>query len=121
MPDFPLDAATMRELIRITGDGLISYTAAQQKLFPELVKRPDADPEILAREMDLIKESGEDVIMNQVREALEKFPGKIQEYHKGKKGLLGLFMGEVMKVSGGKADPSMAKKIILSELEKRKK
>ena len=110
----------MKELIRITGEGLISYTAAQQKLFPELIKSPQSDPGALARQMDLIQESSEDIIMKQVLEALDKYPDKIIEYHKGKKGLLGLFMGEVMKISGGKADPALCNKIIRSELEKRK-
>ena len=60
------------------------------------------------------------VILNQVGEALDKYPDKIEEYHKGKKGLLGLFMGEVMKLSGGKADPAIANRMILEELQNRK-
>jgi aspartyl-tRNA(Asn)/glutamyl-tRNA(Gln) amidotransferase subunit B len=117
---FPLNPSKLQELIRITTEGLISYTAAQQKLFPALLSQPDSEPEILARKMDLLKESGEDIIMKQVEEALDKYPDKIVEYHKGKKGLLGLFMGELMKISSGKADPALANKLILEELQKRK-
>ena len=40
------------------------------------------------------------------------------EYKNGKKGLLGLFMGEVMKLSKGKADPKLANKLLILELEK---
>ncbi len=118
--DFPVRPAGMKELIRITAEGLISYTAAQQKLFPELIKNPSSDPGSLASSMDLVQESSEDIIMKQVRDALDKYPEKIIEYNKGKKGLLGLFMGEVMKISGGKADPALTNKIIRSELENRK-
>ncbi|KKK81073.1 hypothetical protein LCGC14_2817130, partial [marine sediment metagenome] len=78
------------------------------------------DPGSLAEGMDLLKETGEDIILNQVKEALDKYPEKVQEYHRGKKGLLGLFMGEVMKLSGGKADPAIANKMILEELLNRK-
>ena len=39
---------------------------------------------------------------------LEKMPDKVAEYRKGKKGLIGLFMGEVKKISRGKADPKIA-------------
>ena len=58
--------------------------------------------------------------MKQVQDTLDKYPEKIAEYHQGKKGLLGLFMGEVMKISGSKADPAMANKMILQALQKRK-
>jgi aspartyl-tRNA(Asn)/glutamyl-tRNA(Gln) amidotransferase subunit B len=119
--DFPLDKEKLHELIRITGNGMISYTAAQQKLFPALLENPGHNPETLAREMNLIQESGEEIIMKQVLEALDRYPDKIKEYHQGKKGLIGLFMGEVMKISGGRADPSVANKLLRSELEKRKK
>ena len=43
---------------------------------------------------------------------------KVKEYKKGKKGLIGLFMGEVMKLSKGKADPKLANQLLIRELEK---
>lgn len=119
--DFPLDAGVMGELIRITRDGLVSYTTAQQKLFPALVSKPDADPGALAGAMDLLRESDEDFIMKQVVSALDKYPEKVEQYNKGKKGLLGLFMGEVMKSSKGKADPGRASELMVEELNKRRK
>lgn len=117
---YPISPLQLSALIRVTSDGLVSYTAAQQKLLPVLLQKPEADPRILAEEMDLLKETGEDIILNQVIKALDTYPEKILEFHRGKKGLVGLFMGEVMKLSGGKADPAMANKIILEELQKRK-
>ncbi|HEC44723.1 MAG TPA: Asp-tRNA(Asn)/Glu-tRNA(Gln) amidotransferase subunit GatB [Bacteroides sp.] len=118
--EFPLSPAKLQSLIKLTTDELVSYTAAQQKLLPALLLNPDLDPGSLAEGMDLLKETGEDIILNQVKEALDKYPEKVQEYHRGKKGLLGLFMGEVMKLSGGKADPAIANKMILEELLNRK-
>ena len=43
---------------------------------------------------------------------------KVAEYRSGKKGLMGLFMGEVMKKSQGKADPKVATKLLTELLEK---
>jgi aspartyl-tRNA(Asn)/glutamyl-tRNA(Gln) amidotransferase subunit B len=43
-------------------------------------------------------------------------PDKVAEYRKGKKGLLGLFVGEVKKISRGKADPKMTNDILLEKL-----
>ena len=42
-----------------------------------------------------------------INEVLEKYAEKVKEYKKGKKGLLSLFVGEVMKQSKGKADPGV--------------
>jgi aspartyl-tRNA(Asn)/glutamyl-tRNA(Gln) amidotransferase subunit B len=43
-------------------------------------------------------------------------PEKVKEYKNGKKGLMGLFMGEVKKASQGKADPRIATKLLEQEL-----
>jgi len=53
-----------------------------------------------------------------INKALEKFPEKIIEYKNGKTGLLGLFVGEVMKLSKGKADPKLLNNLVKETLEK---
>ena len=120
MDDFPLSPEKLGSLISLATKGKISYSAAQQKILPELILQPDGDPQTLARQLDLIQESGTYAIMKHIHASLDKYPEKIREYHNGKKGLVGLFMGEVMKSTGGKADPSLANKMIIQELEKRK-
>ena len=47
-----------------------------------------------------------------------RYPEKVTEYQSGKKGLIGLFMGEVMQLSKGKADPKLANQLLKIELEK---
>ena len=51
--------------------------------------------------------------------AILKYPEKVNEYKNGKRGLIGLFMGEVMKLSKGKADPKLANKLLQIKLEKK--
>ena len=55
-----------------------------------------------------------------IRQAIKRnYPDKrVQEYKNGKKGLIGLFMGEVMKLSKGKADPKLANTLLKNILEK---
>jgi len=48
---------------------------------------------------------------------LAAFPDKVEEYKGGKKGILGLFMGEVMRLSGGKADPKKINQMLREALE----
>ncbi|MGR3177818.1 MAG: hypothetical protein ACUZ8E_07150 [Candidatus Anammoxibacter sp.] len=49
-------------------------------------------------------------------EVIEENPDKVNNYHLGKKGLLGFFLGEVMKKSKGKADPHKALEFIIKDL-----
>ena len=53
-----------------------------------------------------------------MNQALAKYPEKIVEYKSGKVNLLGLFVGEVMKLGKGKADPKMANQLVKEALEK---
>jgi aspartyl-tRNA(Asn)/glutamyl-tRNA(Gln) amidotransferase subunit B len=53
-----------------------------------------------------------------VDKVLEKFADKVVAYQKGKKGLLALFTGEVMKLTKGKADPKIVTKILNEKLKK---
>ena len=48
--------------------------------------------------------------------ALDKMPEKVKEYQKGKKGLMGLFVGEVKKLSRGKADPKLVTELLERKL-----
>jgi len=48
---------------------------------------------------------------------LARYPEKVQEYKNGKKSLLGLFMGDVMKATRGKADPKVTNQLILKRLQ----
>lgn len=104
-------------IIQLIDEGKISFSAAAQKLFPELVKTKDADPAALAQQLNIIQESDTSAIEAIAKEALAAFPEKVEEYRSGKKGLLGLFMGEVMKRSKGKADPKVANQIVRELLE----
>ena len=51
-----------------------------------------------------------------INEALASMPDKVQAYQKGKKGLIGLFVGDVKKRSGGKADPQRVLDMIKEKL-----
>jgi aspartyl-tRNA(Asn)/glutamyl-tRNA(Gln) amidotransferase subunit B len=113
---FEVAPATIAAIIAMIDDGKVSSTAAQQ-IFKELVKNPQAQPMDIARELNLIQESDSSTIEPLIDEALARYPDKVAEYKAGKKSLLGLFMGEVMKASKGKADPKVATEILKKKLD----
>ena len=73
--------------------------------------------EELATANGLLLDTREDVIQTAVREAMAKYPDKVQAFRAGNKALLGLFMGEVMKATKGKADPRKTNALVARMLE----
>jgi aspartyl-tRNA(Asn)/glutamyl-tRNA(Gln) amidotransferase subunit B len=71
----------------------------------------------VVKELNLIQDSNEGSILPIVEEVLKEFPLKVEEYMNGKKGILTMFMGEVMKRSKGKADPKVANELLLKKLQ----
>lgn len=115
--EFPLDAAAMAQLIALVEEGLVSFSVAAQKIFPELLKEPKVTPLSVAQRLNLIQESDESKVLSWVQAVLFENLAKVSDYKSGKKGLIGLFMGEVMRKSNGKADPKVTSSILNELLE----
>jgi aspartyl-tRNA(Asn)/glutamyl-tRNA(Gln) amidotransferase subunit B len=115
--EFPISAAKLGALIALIDENKISSSVASQKVFPKMLENPDAEPGKIAEENNWIQESDSAALEAFVAEALAKYPDKVEEYRGGKKGLVGLFMGEVMKLSRGKADPKIANQLLRQKLE----
>jgi len=116
--DFPIPPPQLAALIGLVDSGKVSFSAASTKLFSQLLKEPAKTPELVATELNLVQQSDLSAIEPIVDSVLEKFTDKVAEYKKGKKGLLSLFVGEVMKQSKGKADPKVTNDLLLEKLKK---
>lgn len=112
----PLSASVLATLIELVEQGKVSFTVAAQKIFPELIKQPLVNPLVLAQQMNLLQESNADSLMPVVNQIIKEFPLKVEEYKKGKKAIVTMFMGEVMKRTKGKADPKVANELLLQKL-----
>ena len=110
--EFPISTSTIARLIELVDEGLISNAVAIQRIFPELIKTPTAAPKGIAEKLNLIQESDTDFLEKLAMEVLSQFPDKVVEYKNGKKGLMGMFMGQLMKKSQGKANPKEASQIL---------
>ncbi len=115
---FPIPASVMASLILLVEKGKINFSIASSRIFPELARGAVGDPLELAVRLNLLQTADEDLIHQWVLQVLESMPEKVAEYKKGKKGLLGLFMGEVKKISKGKADPKLTNQLLIKTLEK---
>ncbi|MCS6823330.1 MAG: Asp-tRNA(Asn)/Glu-tRNA(Gln) amidotransferase subunit GatB [Cytophagaceae bacterium] len=108
---------TLAQLIELVESGKVSFAMASQKIFPELIISKNKTPLQIAEQLNLIQESNTDAIKPIVDEVLAKYPEKVKEYRAGKKGILAMFMGEVMKQTKGKADPKVATKLLQEVLD----
>jgi aspartyl-tRNA(Asn)/glutamyl-tRNA(Gln) amidotransferase subunit B len=115
--DFPVKAPGLIKLISLVEGNKLSFSAASSKILPLLIENPGADPLQLANNLSLIIDSNLDYITPIAEAVLLQFDDKVKEYRKGKKGLLTLFVGEVIKRSKGKADPKIVNEILLDKLK----
>jgi len=114
---FPIEVKSLVELIELIESNKISNSIAYQKLFPELLKQPKVTPLKLAEKLNLLQSDDDDFLQTIITQILEQHPDKVKAYQKGKKGLIGFFMGELMKQSKGKANPKEAKKMLAQHLD----
>jgi aspartyl-tRNA(Asn)/glutamyl-tRNA(Gln) amidotransferase subunit B len=113
----PLSPEAIASIISLIDSGQINFSVASTRLFTALLNDPQSEPAALARQLNLVQDSNENNVAAWIEEVLNRMPEKVEEYKKGKKGLIGLFVGEVKKVSKGKADPKLTNDILLKKLQ----
>ncbi|MDB5227399.1 MAG: glutaminyl-tRNA synthase (glutamine-hydrolyzing) subunit [Bacteroidota bacterium] len=99
------------QIIALTDENKISSTGGKN-IFAEYIKGNTKSAVEIADELNLLQSSDNNELTSWANEAIAQFPDKVLEYKKGKKGNINLFMGTVMKLSKGKADPKLTTKIL---------
>ncbi len=112
----PVSPEQLAALIALIDAGKVSTTVAAQRIFPVLVQDSGQTPLAVAQAENLIQEGNAEVLQGLVDEVLAARPEQVAAYRKGKKGLLGLFVGDVMKKSGGQADPKRTNELLVRAL-----
>ncbi len=115
--DFPLKPAQIASVIGLVEEGKLSFSIASTRLLELLKENPLADPLQIAADNNLLQESNASALEPVIEEVLRNFAGKVEEYRKGKKGLLSLFVGEVMKRTKGRADPKLANELLIKKIK----
>lgn len=113
---FPLKPAQVAALIHFTESGKISFNIASTKILPAMITEGGGEPLSIATKMNLLQEADESTVEQWVKETLASMPQKVKEYKGGKKTLIGLFAGQVKKLSGGKAPMPLVNKFLEQHL-----
>lgn len=101
-------------LASMVDSGLLSSSAAREVLI-ELVKT-GKDPKQIAEEKNLIQESDEAAIAMIVEKVLSENPKAVADIKSGEMKVIGFLVGQIMKESKGKANPSVASELIKKQL-----
>lgn len=115
--ELPVKPETVAEIIQLIDDSKITYSVATQQLLPELITSPLKRALDVAVNRNLLLDTSAGDLTPIIQEVLAAMPAKVKEYKGGKRGLIGLFIGEVMKKTNGKVDPKEANKRLMEALE----
>ena len=114
--DLPVEPTTFAKLIEIVEKESVSFGVAASRIFSVLLKFPGKEPIKIAEELNVLQEKNDESLNKWIDEVLSKMPDKVSDYKKGKKNLIGLFSGEVKKISNGKADMKAVNQILNQKL-----
>ena len=105
----------LNELLELVESNQLSFSNATGKVFKGIIGTNTKAIDF-ATTNQLIQNNSTDVIAEWVDQVLAANPDKVTEYKKGKKGLIGLFVGEVKKISKGQADPKITTQLLEQKL-----
>jgi aspartyl-tRNA(Asn)/glutamyl-tRNA(Gln) amidotransferase subunit B len=112
--DLKLIPAMLAELIDLIESGTISNKIAKD-ILPELLES-GGSPKAIVDKKGLVQVSDPAVIEAAIDEVIAAFPNELEQYKSGKTKMLGFFVGQVLKKTGGKADPKMTNQLVAQKL-----
>ncbi len=113
--DSPISAKNLSKLINLIKDGTISGKIA--KTVFEMMAKGDKNPIDIVKEKGLKQQSDPKELENLIEKVINENQDKVKEYKSGKEKLFGFFVGQAMKVSGGKANPQLVNEILKKKLK----
>jgi len=97
--ELAVSKSNLADMLGMVEENKLSISSAIQQLLPEMIFNPDSNPLELATQLGIIQSSDSNELEVWIDEVITEFPDKVTAYQKGKKGLIGFFMGEIMKRS----------------------
>jgi aspartyl-tRNA(Asn)/glutamyl-tRNA(Gln) amidotransferase subunit B len=110
----PVSPDRLVSLLAMVDQGTISLKVARE-MFPELY-RSGKTPEQIVQEKGLTQVSDAGALEKVIDEVLSKSPTQVAQFKEGKQQVLGFLVGQVMKASGGKANPGKVNELLRKKL-----
>jgi len=110
----PVSPERLATLLRMVEQGTVSLKVARD-IFPEMYRTGKA-PEQIVQERGLTQVSDEVALSQVIDDVLAKNPAQVAQFKQGKQQVLGFLVGQVMKTSGGKANPGKVNELLKHKL-----
>ncbi|GAB2785173.1 aspartyl-tRNA(Asn)/glutamyl-tRNA(Gln) amidotransferase subunit B [Hymenobacter luteus] len=117
LEQFPLTPRHLADIIGLIDENKVGHSVASKQLFPYLLENSAQTAAAAAEAQGLLQQSDAGALEAMIQQVLDANPAKVAEYRAGKKSLTGMFMGELMKLTGGKADPKLANQLLRQKLD----
>ena len=111
----PVTAKKMAQLIDSISSGIISGRTAKEVF--EIMKESGEEPNTIIKTKGLQQKSDPKELEKIISQILDDNKDKVDQYKSGKDKLFGFFVGQVMKISGGKANPQLVNDILKKKLK----
>jgi aspartyl-tRNA(Asn)/glutamyl-tRNA(Gln) amidotransferase subunit B len=112
--DSPVSSERLAGLLRLVENGTVSLKVARD-IFPEMYGSGKA-PDQIVQEKGLTQVSDEGALALIIDDVLANNPAQVAQFKQGKQQVLGFLVGQVMKASGGKANPGKANELLKAKL-----
>jgi len=112
--EYPVPAKNLAGLIMLITKGTISGKIAKD-LLAEMVRSEKSAAEVMA-EKGLEQINDPEQVAGIVRQIMAANPKQVEQYRKGKTATFGWFVGQVMKVTRGQANPQLVQEVLKKEL-----
>lgn len=115
--NFMIRPNNLGKLIKMVESGLISNRQARE-LFTKMMKS-DEEPHKLITQLNIQQLNNETELKNIIIDLLDKNPSIVDDYKKGKDRAVGYLVGQVMKMTNGRANPTLTNRLLLEEIKRR--
>ncbi len=113
--DFPVGSRQLADFLAILHGGEVVKSTVNQQLWPVLLAKPQ-DVGELVKKLGLDEKTDDHTLKQVVSEVIRSNPQQVDKFRKGKKAVIGFFMGQVMRQTKGKSDPDQVRKELESAL-----
>lgn len=113
--DLPISIENFVSLLQLIESNHISGKIGKEVL--DKMFKNDEDPKSIVKKHNLIQISDTTEIEKYIEEILDANPEKVKEFKEGKDKLFGFFVGQIMKISKGKANPQSVNEILMKKLK----
>lgn len=111
----PFSGTDLGELLGLIAEGVVSARSAREVL--AVMGSQGGDAATIVAELGLTQMDDADELGRLVDGVLAAFPDKVEDYREGKQGLIGFFVGQAVRESGGKADPKVLRGLLSARLD----